>query len=71
MTLGIKPTVDFAFKKIFGSPQNSTALIGLINAILDLEHPVDSVEVHPIELTKYNLDEGTVFQGGKLDKWAF
>ena len=45
MPLGIRPTVDFAFKKIFGSPQNSAALIGLLNAILDLEHPVDSVEV--------------------------
>ncbi len=45
MPLGIRPTVDFAFKKIFGSPQNSAALIGLVNAILDLEHPVDRVEV--------------------------
>ena len=45
MPLGIKPTVDFAFKKIFGSPQNSAALIGLLNAILDLERPIVSVEV--------------------------
>ncbi len=29
MALGIKPTVDFAFKKIFGSPENSQSLIGL------------------------------------------
>ncbi len=45
MPLGIKPTVDFAFKKIFGSPQNSMALIGLLNAILDLERPIEAVEV--------------------------
>ncbi|WP_345321090.1 Rpn family recombination-promoting nuclease/putative transposase [Novipirellula rosea] len=45
MPLGIRPTVDFAFKKIFGSPQNSAALIGLLNAILDFEHPVVAVEV--------------------------
>ena len=45
MPLGIRPTVDFAFKKIFGSPHNSAALIGLLNAILDFEHPIDSVEV--------------------------
>ena len=45
MPLGIKPTVDFAFKKIFGSPQNSLALIGLLNAILDFDEPVESVEV--------------------------
>jgi predicted transposase/invertase (TIGR01784 family) len=45
MPLGIRPTVDFAFKKIFGSPQNSDALLGLLNAILDLPNRVESVEV--------------------------
>ncbi|WP_345320741.1 Rpn family recombination-promoting nuclease/putative transposase [Novipirellula rosea] len=45
MPLGIRPTVDFAFKKIFGSPQNSASLIGLLNAILDFEHPVVAVEI--------------------------
>lgn len=45
MAIGIRPTVDFAFKKIFGSPQNSAALIGLLNAILDLERPITAVEV--------------------------
>ena len=29
MPLGIYAFVDFAFKKIFGSPENSVALIGL------------------------------------------
>ncbi|MEZ6090824.1 MAG: hypothetical protein R3C05_22945 [Pirellulaceae bacterium] len=33
MILGIKPTVDFAFKKIFGSPQNAAALIRTIEII--------------------------------------
>lgn len=45
MPLGIRPTVDFAFKKIFGSPENVQALMGLLNAILDLQHPVKSVEI--------------------------
>ena len=45
MPLGIKPTVDFAFKKIFGSPENSLALIGLLNAILKLDQPIQSVEI--------------------------
>ncbi len=45
MPLGIKPTVDFAFKKIFGSRENSLALIGLLNAILELDHPIDSVDI--------------------------
>ena len=45
MPLGIRPTVDFAFKKIFGSPQNAVALIGLLNAILQLQRPIVSVEI--------------------------
>ncbi len=53
MRLGIKPIVDFAFKKIFGSPQNSAALIGLLNAILDLPRPIVSVEV----LNPFNYQE--------------
>jgi predicted transposase/invertase (TIGR01784 family) len=43
--LGIRPTVDFAFKKIFGSPQNSEALIGLLNAILEFPRPIVTVEI--------------------------
>lgn len=45
MPLGIKPTVDFAFKKIFGSPQNSLALMGLLNAILNLKYPIVAVDI--------------------------
>ena len=45
MLLGIRPTVDFAFKMIFGSTQNSAALIGLLNAILHLERPIVAVEI--------------------------
>ena len=45
MPLGIKPTVDFAFKKIFGSPQNSAAFIGLLNAILDFGSPIVAVQI--------------------------
>ena len=45
MSLGIKPIVDFAFKKIFGSPENADALIGLLNAILQLADPIREVEI--------------------------
>ena len=45
MPLGIKPTVDFAFKKIFGSPENVEALIGLLNAILNLANPITHVTI--------------------------
>jgi predicted transposase/invertase (TIGR01784 family) len=53
MPLGIKPTVDFAFKKIFGSPQNTSALIGLLNAILDRDHPIEAVTI----LNPFNYQE--------------
>ena len=45
MLLGIKPTVDFVFKKVFGSPENIPVLIGLLNAILKLAHPIVHAEV--------------------------
>ena len=45
MPLGIKPTVDFVFKKIFGSPENAGALIELLNAVLSLPNPITQVEI--------------------------
>ncbi len=45
MVLGISPMVDYAFKMIFGSPENTTALIGLLNAVLQLPNPVTQVEI--------------------------
>ena len=31
MPLGIRPIVDFAFKKTFGTPENRACLISLLN----------------------------------------
>ena len=45
MLLGIKPTVDFVFKKVFGSPENIPVLIELLNAILKLAHPIVHAEI--------------------------
>jgi predicted transposase/invertase (TIGR01784 family) len=59
MPLGIKAFVDFAFKKIFGSPENSAALIGLLNAILALDHPITEVTI----LNPFSYQE---FQTAKL-----
>jgi hypothetical protein len=39
MPLGIKPIVDFVFKKVFGSPENVPILIGLLNAISGFPGP--------------------------------
>ena len=53
MALGIKPTVDFAFKKIFGSPESVQALIGLLNAVLELSDPIVEVTI----LNPFNYQE--------------
>ncbi len=53
MALGIKPTVDFAFKKTFGSEESVLALIGLLNAILKLPSPITDVEI----LNPFNYQE--------------
>lgn len=45
MSLGIRPIIDFVFKKLFGSPENSRALIGLLNAILELSPPIEDVQI--------------------------
>ena len=45
MRLGIRPTVDFAFKKTFGDPNNRLALISLLNAILKLPSPIADVTI--------------------------
>ncbi len=58
MALGIKPTVDFAFKRIFGSPENSQSLIGLLNAILDLPDPIHEVEIlNPFSYQEFAADK--------------
>ena len=41
--IGIRPTNDFAFKKTFGTPGNTLALVSLLNAILKLRVPIVNV----------------------------
>ncbi len=61
MRIGIKPTVDFAFKKIFGSPENGAALMGLLNAILELPKPIREVEIlNPFSYQDFGDDKLTI-----------
>ena len=43
MRIGIRAINDFAFKKIFGTPENLPVLISLLNAILKLPLPIVTV----------------------------
>lgn len=45
MPLGIDPTVDYAFKRLFGDPANSDLLIDLLNAVLKLLRPIVEVQI--------------------------
>jgi hypothetical protein len=41
---------------------------------IDTEHGVeipDSIEVHTVELTKYNLEEATIASAPEIEQWAF
>lgn len=50
MPLGIRPTVDFVFKLLFGSLENTDLLIHLLNAVLQPNHAIEEVEI----LNPYN-----------------
>jgi len=45
MPLGIRPTVDFVFKLLFGDIRNVDLLIHLLNSVLKLEHPIVKVTI--------------------------
>ena len=68
MVLGIKPTVDFVFKKVFGSPENVSVLIGLLNAILKLADPIVHVEIlNPFSYKEFADDKLIVLDIRALD----
>jgi predicted transposase/invertase (TIGR01784 family) len=45
MPLGIDPTVDYVFKRLFGDPQNSDLLIDLLTAVLNPLVPISREEI--------------------------
>jgi predicted transposase/invertase (TIGR01784 family) len=58
MPIGIRPTNDYAFKKTFGVQANELALVSLLNAILDLPRPIQSVTIrNPFSLQDFEEDK--------------
>ena len=58
MKIGIHAWIDFAFRKIFGKPGNEICLISLLNAVLQLPHPVVSVEyLNPFGYRDFETDK--------------
>ena len=61
MSLGIDPTVDYAFKKLFGDPANSDLLIHLLAAVLKPQSPIVEVEIlNPFNEKEFAADKLSV-----------
>ncbi len=68
MPLGIKAYIDFVFKKTFGSPENSIALIGLLNAILEPASPITEVIIlNPFSYKEFESDKSVVLDVRAMD----
>lgn len=57
MPLGIYPTVDYVFKRLFGSTENADLLIHLLNAVLQPQAPIVEVEIQNPFLEKEFEDD--------------
>jgi predicted transposase/invertase (TIGR01784 family) len=57
MPLGIDPTIDYVFKKIFGDPENSDVLIHLLNSVIEPRSPITAVEIQNPFLEKEFEDD--------------
>ncbi len=67
--LGISPTNDFAYKKVFGSQANSLALISLLNAILNLPRRIASVTIqNPFNYQDFYEDKLSVLDIRAVDE---
>ena len=69
MRIGIRPTNDLAFKKIFGSTENARALISLLNAILVLKSPIIDVTIeNPYNLQDFESDKLSILDVKAIDQ---
>ncbi len=56
--IGIRPWIDFAFRKIFGKPGNEICFISLLNSVLELPQPIQSVQFqNPFSLKDFQDDK--------------
>ena len=68
MKIGIIPIVDFAFAKVFMTPENKIALIAFLNAILILRHRiVDVTLLNPFNYRDFADDKLAVLDVKAID----
>lgn len=57
----LNPKIDFVFRKLFGSEQNKDLLISLINAVIEPDPPIVSVEIkNPFNLASYRKEKQSI-----------
>lgn len=67
--LGISPTNDFAYKKVFGSQANELVLISLLNAILNLPRRIFAVTIeNPFNYQDFYEDKLSVLDIKAVDE---
>ncbi len=67
--LGISPTNDFAYKKVFGSQANEMVLISLLNAILNLPRRLSAVTIqNPFNYQDFYEDKLSVLDIKAVDE---
>lgn len=52
----LSPKVDFVFKKIFGNEQHPEILISFLNAVIQSDDPIKSVEIKNTDIEKEYLN---------------
>lgn len=69
MPLGIRPLNDFAFKKVFGTPENRAVLISLLNAVLKPAPPIVEVTLdNPFNLQDFEDDKLSILDVKAVDR---
>ena len=69
MALGIQPTVDFAFKKMLGSPEHTSVTVHFLNSVLGCSPPIVSVEIlNPILEPELEGDKLAVLDALAIDE---
>ncbi len=61
MAIGIDPTIDFAFKKLLGSPDHPAITLHFLNAILGGDPWITEVEIlNPIQDKNFDGDKESI-----------
>jgi predicted transposase/invertase (TIGR01784 family) len=56
--IGVRPWIDFAFRKIFGKRGNEICLISLLDSVLELPVPIESIEFkNPFSMKDYESEK--------------